>query len=64
MNVLCLLEKDSAQRFHPSKFDIRYSIFCGSLFSPATKVVSLIIKKPRHLGVVSYDVSGKENLRY
>jgi pimeloyl-ACP methyl ester carboxylesterase len=24
---------DRAKRFHPSTFDIRYSIFCGSLFS-------------------------------
>jgi hypothetical protein len=27
-------KKDFAKRFHPSKFDIRYSIFCGSLFKP------------------------------
>jgi len=28
----CLFKKDSAKRFHPSTFNIRYSIFCGSLF--------------------------------
>ena len=33
---------------------VRYSIFCGSLFSPPTKAASLIIKKPSHFGVVSY----------
>ena len=27
-------KKDRAKRFHTSKFVIRYSIFCGSLFSP------------------------------
>jgi hypothetical protein len=27
-------KKDFAKRFHPSKFGIRYSIFCGSLFNP------------------------------
>jgi len=37
-------KKDRAQRFHPSKFDIRYSIFCGSLFNPAAKAASVIIK--------------------
>ena len=37
-------KKDRAQRFHPSKFDIRYSIFCGSLSNPAAKAASLIIK--------------------
>jgi len=58
MNVFCLFKKDFAKRFHPSKFDIRYSIFCGSLFSPATKAASLTIKKPCHFGVVSYEASG------
>jgi hypothetical protein len=43
------------KRYHPSKFDIRYSIFCGSLFSPAAKAASLIIKKQCHFGVVSYE---------
>jgi hypothetical protein len=38
-------KKDLAKRFHPSKFDIQYSIFCGSLFRPAAKVAGLIIKK-------------------
>ena len=28
----------------PSKFEIRYSIFCGSLFNPAAKAASVIIK--------------------
>jgi len=46
-----------AKRFHPSTFDIRYSIFCGSLFSPASKAARLIIKKPRHFGEVSYERS-------
>ena len=32
MNVFSLFKKDLAKRFHPSTFDIRYSIFCGSLF--------------------------------
>jgi hypothetical protein len=35
-------------------FDIRYSIFCGSLFNPAAKTASLIIKEPCHFGVVLY----------
>jgi hypothetical protein len=38
-------KQDLAKRFHPSKFDIQYSIFCGSLFRPAAKVAGLIIKK-------------------
>jgi hypothetical protein len=33
-------KKDLAKRFHPSKFDIQYSIFCGSLFRPASKAAS------------------------
>jgi hypothetical protein len=33
-------KKDLAKRFHPSKFDIQYSIFCGSLFRPAAKAAS------------------------
>jgi hypothetical protein len=28
-------KKDFAKRFHLSSFGLRYSIFCGSLFSPA-----------------------------
>ena len=62
MNVFSLFKKDLAKRFHPSTFDIRYSIFdsaelvagCGSLFSPAAKAARLIIKKPCHFGVVSH----------
>jgi hypothetical protein len=38
-------KKDLAKRFHPSKFDIQYSIFCGSLFRPAAKTASLKIEK-------------------
>jgi len=57
-------KKDLAKRFHPSKFDIQYSIFCGSLFRPAAKAASLIIKKPCHFGVVSYKVSGRLLLFY
>jgi hypothetical protein len=34
-------KKDLAKRFHPSKFDIQYSIFCGSLFRLAAKVAGL-----------------------
>jgi hypothetical protein len=33
-------KKDLAKRFHPSKFDIQYSIFCGSLFRLAAKAAS------------------------
>jgi hypothetical protein len=33
-------KKDLAKRFHPSKFDIQYSIFCGSLFSPSASCQS------------------------
>jgi hypothetical protein len=36
-------------------FEIRYSIFCGSLFGPATKPARVIIKKPCHFGLVSYE---------
>jgi hypothetical protein len=50
-------KKDLAKRFHPSKFDIQYSIFCGSLFRPAAKAAGLVIEKPCHFGVVSYKVS-------
>ncbi|MGB9437539.1 MAG: hypothetical protein WCB15_06325, partial [Desulfobacterales bacterium] len=39
------------------KFNIRYSIFCGSLFNPAAKAASLIIKKPCHFGVVSHGLA-------
>jgi hypothetical protein len=28
-------KKDGAKRFHTSKFDICYSIFCGSMFHPS-----------------------------
>jgi hypothetical protein len=52
--ILSILKKDLAKRFHPSKFNIRYSIFCGSLFRLAAKVASLVIEKPCHFGVVSY----------
>jgi hypothetical protein len=38
-------KKDLAKRFLLSKFDIQYSIFCGSLFRPAAKAAGLIIKK-------------------
>jgi hypothetical protein len=38
-------KKKLAKRFHPSKFDIQYSIFGGLLFRPAAKVAGLIIKK-------------------
>jgi hypothetical protein len=48
-------KKDLAKRFHPSKFEIQYSIFCGSLFRPAAKAASLKIEKPCHFGVVSYE---------
>jgi hypothetical protein len=34
IDVFCLIKKDFAKRSHLSKFDIRHSIFCGSLFSP------------------------------
>jgi len=54
MNSVCF-KKDLAKRFHPSTFDIRYSIFCGSLFSQAAKAANLIIKNPCHFGVVSYE---------
>jgi hypothetical protein len=27
-----------AKRFHPSTFDIQYSIFCGSLFNPDSTI--------------------------
>jgi len=37
---------------------VRYSIFCGSLFSLATKAASLTIKKPCHFGVVSHEAPG------
>jgi hypothetical protein len=50
-------KKDLAKRFHPSKFDIQYSIFCGSLCRPAAKAASLVLEKPYHFGVVSYKVS-------
>jgi len=35
---------------------VRYSIFCGSLFSPAAKAANLILNKPCHFGVVSYEL--------
>jgi hypothetical protein len=54
-------KKDLAKRFHPSKFDIQYSIFCGSLFQPAAKTASLVLEKPCHFGVVSYKRSGLKN---
>ena len=40
LSILKKISRHAAQapalreRFHPSKFDIRYSIFCGSLFNP------------------------------
>ena len=44
---------DFAKRFHPSKFDIRYSaVRCLIRVIQATR---LIIKKPYHFGVVSYE---------
>jgi hypothetical protein len=43
MNVFCLFQKRLSEAF-PS-FEIRYSIFCGSLFRPAAKEAGLIIKK-------------------
>ena len=55
MNVFSLFKKDFAKRCHPSKFDIRYSMFCGSLFNPASKAARLIVKKPCHFGVVSHE---------
>jgi len=33
---------------------VRYSIFCGSLFSPVAKAASLIIKEQCHFGEVSH----------
>ncbi len=49
-------KKDFAKRFHPSKFVIRYSaVRCLIRVIQATR---LIIKKPCHFGVVSYEVSG------
>ena len=43
-------KKDLAKRFHPSTFNIRCSIFCGSRFSQAAKAGRLTTKKPRHFG--------------
>ena len=40
---------------------VRYSIFCGSLFGPASEAASFIIKKPCHFGVVSYEASNELN---
>jgi hypothetical protein len=53
----CILSVLKRFREAIPSFEIRYSIFCGSLFSPAAKAASLIIKKPCHFGVVSYERS-------
>ena len=52
-------KKDFAKRFHPSSFDIRYSaVRC---LIQAIEAASLIIKKPCHFGVVSYEVLASGN---
>ncbi len=39
-----LYKKDRAQRFHTSTFDIRYSIFCGSLFHGSAVRFSMVLR--------------------
>ena len=57
-DVFCLFKKRlSAAKpsFDILRFDIRYSAVRCSARPPAARAASLIIKKPCHFGVVSYE---------